>query len=290
MALDLFSGIFGGSSNGSYNAMENELTANEEEIYKEIMDDLAQSEELQQIFLPQVMMTAGYKYDDNGNIVQIPWDEYIGTLNPVLKSQYENLRLIQDQTKAALTGEGVVSPTLEQNLEKEQNKLNALMTQRLGPRWQETTSGAQAQSEFNKNAISLREAVRNQQLTNYNTLATQGLQDFLTGQELPYKYATNALSLSSGLVPSYLKALEPYQAQRALTTQQGNPLLQTMGQLLGNLASQGIDLGTTNPETGEATRGTKIGTTAGTALGTAIFGPVGGAAGGMLGGWLGGMF
>lgn len=253
----------GGSSTINYASPGKE----EQTLLNSIFSQLeggAGARQLQEQFLPLLVEATGYMYDDTGQLVRMPIDQYLEKMDPVFKKQYENLQLIQEQTTKALKGEIGASPALENELDAQKRQLENTLSARLGPNWQETTAGIQAMSNFERNATSLREASRQEQLTQYASLVPQGIQDYITGTQLPISAATNLQNYTTGLVPTYLSAIQPYSAERE-------------AQYKASLKKAEM----------EAQESAGIGKFIGTAGGAIIGGMVGGPAGATLGAQIG---
>jgi len=239
-------------------------TDTQQQLLDSILTQLSDSRELQEKFIPLLANAAGYAYDKSGNLIQMPIADYLAQMNPLFRQQYENLQLIQEQTNKMLQGDYSANPALEQQLGKEKQNLENTLSARLGPDWRQTTAGIQAMSEFNRNALSLREASRQQQLSNYSTMVSSGLQDYLTGQQAPLSYATGLQNYATGLLNDYNQALQPYQWERQKQYEAA----------LKNMEAQ---------QSQSAGLGQFIGTAGGAVLGGMLGGPTGAAMGASIG-------
>lgn len=238
-------------------------TIQEQQLLNDILTQLSSSRELQEKFIPLLVGAAGYTYDTAGNLIQMPIADYLSQMNPIFRQQYENLQLIQEQTNKMLEGDYSANPALEQQLGEEKQNLENTLSARLGPDWQQTTAGIQAMSEFNRNALSLREASRQEQLSNYSSMASTGLQNYLTGQQAPLSYATGLQNYTTGLLNNYNQALQPYQWERQ---QQYAAALKNMEAQQSQSAGIGQFIGTI----GGGALGGYLGGAEGAALGASI--------------------
>jgi len=193
-------------------------TSEEIEIQREQLAILRENRELQQQLMPYMMETAGYTYKD-GKITKMSPDEYLESLDPVMKQQYQNMLTIQEQTAKALKGELDVSPGLERNLESQEAAMQENLSRRLGSNWGLSSAGITSQQEFNAGAESLREQARHGALQTYGTLGMGGSDQWdLTPQGQASsmgglgQYGTN-------MVSTYGSALQPYQMQRKMQLQ-----------------------------------------------------------------------
>jgi hypothetical protein len=217
-------------------------TPEEKEIQKEILDQLKESRELQKQFLPLLLQTAGYKYDDEGNLIKMGYDEYLDSLDPAMRLQYENLQLIQEQANKALSGEFENSAALEKNIANQKLNLEEDLVRRLGSQWGQTSAGLTAIQNFEKNAEILREQEREAAINRYGGLGLQTNQSYLNNQQIKTGMASGLSSYGTNLIPSYSSVLQPYQNQRNLqlqanmqNTSRNDALWSGLGQTAGML-------------------------------------------------------
>ena len=210
-------------------------TEEEKALQKETLLQLQESRELQKQFLPILMQTSGYKYDDEGNVTKMGYDEYLGTLDPAMRTQYENLNLIQEQTSKALRGEMDVSPSLEQGLTDRRQRMEQNLSRRLGSNWGLSSAGIKSMEEFDKSADALREQARHGAINQYGTLGLQGTQQFGLTPGVQMSTASSFPAYQGGLLPSYDAALQPYQQQRAMQFESNRIKAQTASQERGAL-------------------------------------------------------
>jgi hypothetical protein len=215
-------------------------TEEEKAIQREILDQLRDSRQLQQQFMPMLLESSGYRMDAGGNISKMPYEEYLQTLDPSVRQSYENLLTIQEQTAKALKGELAVSPALEQELADQERQLKESMGRRLGADWQTSTAGVQALQEFEKKASSLREQARFGKIQTYGGLGAQGQQTYARSPSAQVSFGSNIPSYSSGLIPMYQGALQPFQQQRQMQlqanlakAQAGDPFMNVLGTIGG---------------------------------------------------------
>ena len=191
----------------------------EKALQAEILDQLKSSRALQEQFLPIMMQTAGYKYDDSGKLVKMNYDEYLESLDPAMRMQYENLALIQEQANKALKGELPVSSALEKGLESQKKNLEEDLSRRLGSQWSQSSAGIAAQQEFNQGAESLREQARQGLIQNYSGIGLAGNQAYGVNPSSQLGIQSSLSSSGTGLIPYYNAALQPYQNQRNMQLQ-----------------------------------------------------------------------
>jgi len=190
-----------------------EPTAEEKELQKEILTQLKESRTLQEKFLPILMETSGYKYDDSGNVVKMGYDEYLDSLDPTMRTQYENLQLIQEQAQKALQGE-IASPLLEKSLSSQKQQMEENLSRRLGSNWGQTSAGLLAQQEYNTGADIAREQVRNNAINTYGGLGLSGNEAYNLTPASQLQTASGVAMSGTSLLPYYSSALQPYQNQR----------------------------------------------------------------------------
>jgi len=236
-------------------------------IQRETLEMMRASRDLQDQFLPILLETSGYRYDDEGNLAKIPYDEYLESMDPVMRSQYENLQTIQEQTAKALKGELDVSPALEQQITDQKKQLDDNMSRRLGSNWQQSSAGIRANQEFNKSSESLREQARRGSIGQYSQLGYGGTSLMGLTPASQTGLAQGITSGSSSMVPMYQSALQPYQNERNMQMQAAQFNSQNSGSLIGDIAglAGGALLGSM---TGGI--GTGIGASLGSAIGGAL--------------------
>jgi len=212
-------------------------TSEEIQIQKEILSQLQDSRSLQDKFMPLLMETSGYKYDDDNKLVKMPYEEYLETLNPAMKIQYENLELIQDKANRALKGELPVSAALEKGISSQRQALDDDLSRRLGSNWAQSSAGIQSSQEFNRNAEMMREQARNNAISQYSGLGLQGNQIYGLTPSQSAQQIGGITGYSSSLIPTYQGALQPYQNQRNLQTQASMSNAQSESSMMGSLFS-----------------------------------------------------
>jgi hypothetical protein len=194
-------------------------TEEEAQLTKSIFEQLTESRKLQEQFLPLVMEASGYKYDENDDIVKMPYDEYLDTLDPVVKQQFANLSLIQERTQQALKGELAANPALEQGLSKQRQQLQEDLARRLGPNWALSSAGIQANQAFEQSAESLRNEANLNAINQYANLGYQGNQLYGLTPTSQMNQMAGIPNYNAGLVPQFTTALQPYMQQRQLELQ-----------------------------------------------------------------------
>lgn len=194
-------------------------TEEEAQLTKSIFEQLTESRKLQEQFLPFVMEASGYKYDENDDIVKMPYDEYLDTLDPVVKQQFANLSLIQERTQQALNGELAANPALEQGLSKQRQQLQEDLARRLGPNWALSSAGIQANQAFEQSAESLRNEANLNAINQYANLGYQGNQLYGLTPTSQMNQMAGIPNYNAGLVPQFTTALQPYMQQRQLELQ-----------------------------------------------------------------------
>jgi hypothetical protein len=194
-------------------------TEEEAQLTKSIFEQLTESRKLQEQFLPLVMGASGYKYDENDDIVKMPYDEYLDTLDPVVKQQFANLSLIQERTQQALKGELAANPALEQGLSKQRQQLQEDLARRLGPNWALSSAGIQANQAFEQSAESLRNEANLNAINQYANLGYQGNQLYGLTPTSQMNQMAGIPNYNADLVPQFTTALQPYMQQRQLELQ-----------------------------------------------------------------------
>jgi hypothetical protein len=246
-------------------------TEEEAQLTKSIFEQLTESRKLQEQFLPFVMEASGYKYDENDDIVKMPYDEYLDTLDPVVKQQFANLSLIQERTQQALNGELAANPALEQGLSKQRQQLQEDLARRLGPNWALSSAGIQANQAFEQSAESLRNEANLNAINQYANLGYQGNQLYGLTPTSQMNQMAGIPNYNAGLVQQYTGALQPYMQQRQLE-------LQTIMQNQNSSAQASGSIGSALGSVFGGIAGWYLGGPAGAALGAGAGSSVGGGA------------
>jgi hypothetical protein len=162
---------------------------------------------------------------------------------------------------------------------------------RLGPNWQETSAGIQAQRAFEQSTASLREEARHRQLQTYGTLGAQGAERLLQTPGSRLGVAQELGKYGTSLIPSSMAVFQPSQYQQQLAmqaAQYGRPLAGAAGGIIGSELGYGRGFGDFSGWGGTGGWGQRLGKMTGSLLGGYLGGPIGAAIGGWGGGWLGG--
>jgi hypothetical protein len=162
---------------------------------------MALAEEMEPAYLKQL----GYQRNaETGKLEEIPEDELT--------------TLYKDQLTKALKGELEISPALEESLNKQGSQMEQSLSNRLGPQWQTSTSGIQANKAFQQQADLTREEARRGLISNStglysnmksldSNLNTQGLGN-LNSSLSPYTTGANVINPYGS---DYSSIYQPYQ-------------------------------------------------------------------------------
>jgi len=216
-------------------------------LQKEILSQLQDSRQLQEQFMPLLLQSSGYKYDDNNKLVKMGYDEYLDTLDPIMRKQYENLDLIQERTNQALKGELPVSAALEQGISDQRQQMDENLSRRLGSNYALSSAGIKSSQEFDKSSEALREQARQGAINQYANLGYGGTQLLGLTPQGQNSQAAGLSSYNSSLIPSYSSALQPYQNQRNMqlnanmqNSQNSSNMMSGLFSGLGSLAGMGL--------------------------------------------------
>jgi hypothetical protein len=158
-------------------------------------------------------------------------EEYEARYGPIedlaMQTQMEAL----NRQLAAYKGELPVDPALENELQLQEQQLTDYLSQRLGPRWAESTPGIQAMAQFKQKAADLRAGARSgeiqtgqglllaaldrAQMLNTNPSGSTYFPQITEGINLYANYPNR----QAGIMQSSLAALQPYQNQREMQLQ-----------------------------------------------------------------------
>lgn len=209
----------------------------ERAIQREILEQMQTSSDLQKQFMPFMLEATGYKYDDQGNIVKMPYEEFLNTLDPVERGQYENLRLIQEKTAQALEGKLPISQQMETNLKEQKQEMEENLARRLGPNWRLSSAGIKSMQEFNTAAEMLRESARRGMVSDYSQLGYAGAGTYGLTPQTSLQQPASLTGYSASLMPTFQSALQPYQFQRSMQFQANAAKQQAKNALWTSLAS-----------------------------------------------------
>ncbi len=141
---------------------------------------------------PLLMSEMGYKYDPQGNLVELTDEEKLASMSGTERQAYDISQLASERELKALRGELPVDPATERELSDEDARLRQAMFNQLGTGWETSTAGIQALGEQQQRAASIRDAVRRGEMTTSESLSQsrqsqleRQLQQFLTGSAEP---------------------------------------------------------------------------------------------------------
>jgi hypothetical protein len=97
---------------------------------------------------PVLLEAMGYTKDASGKYIPVE-----GSTDPIVAAT-------EKRYMSALEGKEGISPALEQELAKEEQKLTTDLSRRLGPSWQTSTPGIQAMSDFKRRSDLVKEEAR----------------------------------------------------------------------------------------------------------------------------------
>lgn len=143
----------------------------------------------QRIIEPTLWRQMGYhvQFDEAGKIIGEPrkmTDEEIYTqMSPQEKMDYDINKKIGQHYLDALEGKLEVPLSITDELDKQWTQLSEVMSRQLGPNWQTTTPGIQAESEFNKRKALIIDQARRGEIAQSSGLLTES-EGRIAGKEI----------------------------------------------------------------------------------------------------------
>lgn len=216
-----------------------EPTEDELAIQKMALDEMNKSAAMREQLMPYFMESLGYRENEEGELVKLTSEEYIETLDPATKLQYENNLLLQERQQQALKGELPVSAAMEKSLGEREAALERDLSQRLGPQWKQSSVGITAMDKMKTSSELMRDQARRGEILQMSGLTTPPQGGY-------QKAGLAQLSSPSSFLQNYPSMLQPYQSQRSgqfnaqqMNAQQRSQTLGGIGSLLGTAAGIG---------------------------------------------------
>jgi hypothetical protein len=229
----------------------------ERSLQREQLAILREQRAEQAALQPFLLARLGFRKGEGGEFVPLTEEERLERLSPSERQLQEVQELQGERLLSALRGELPVDPALEENLQTEEVRLRERLSRRLGPEFEQTTSGIRALSEFQKRAESLRSGARRGEIGVGTGLLLSQLGGLGGIQQQRFGQLGAFGERGAGLFGRFGQAQQPFQQQRGLQFQAAQAGAQQRQGFLGG-----------------------VGQLAGTLLGGAFLGPAGAALGG----------
>ncbi len=203
---------------GSTTVQAPKPTPQETSLENDQLNAVNQENALTEATLPLEFQAMGYNLSNSGtasnpnySISPMTQDQLLANMNPLQQQQYNNGLLSAQQENLALQGKMPIDQNLENQLQLQQQQLSQTMAEKLGPNWQQTTSGQQALQQLNTQQNITRQAVATGQLNSLNSV-NLGQMGFAANQQAQNEGALS--STSQYYAPSFNMAgaaMQPYQ-------------------------------------------------------------------------------
>lgn len=199
----------GGSTSIKYPApTEQELALQQMQL-----DLLTRQGEEAELMRPYILQSMGLK-DVDGELIQMSEEERYAAMNQLEQGQYDLTTQQQERQAMAYAGELPLSPGMESSLQKQEAQLAEVLSRRLGPDWQTTTSGQQAMGELRERTELLREEARRGEISSGGGALLANLGQLQSAGALESAKAMQFPGRTGGLFAGAGQAMAPYQMQR----------------------------------------------------------------------------
>ncbi len=188
----------------------------EKELQRMQMESMRKATAEEKELEPFVLQSMGMIRDEAGELRKMTEDERIAGMSELERKQYDITGLELERQEMALKGEIPLTEATEQRYGEERTQFEETMSRKLGPAWQTSTPGIQAEKAFESRWGLLKEAERYGQMDRGTQAVTSQFSLLKGTQAGQYQQYATAPQRRLGLISGMGGMYQPYQYQRSM--------------------------------------------------------------------------